>query len=97
MRKSQTTTINIFLLVLFYIAKFIFCKLIYWRFTFGNFVNLYLEKLSLYCYICITVFFVWKVIGSAVVKENFWCILYKPYIPYIYCKIDFQTKHILST
>ena len=42
-------------------------------------------------------FFVWQVIGSAVVKENFWCILYKPYILYTYCKIYFQAKYILST
>ena len=44
MRESQTTT-SIFLLVLFSIEKFIFCQ------------KIYLEELSLYCYICITVFF----------------------------------------
>ena len=41
MRKSQTTA---FLLLLFYIEKFIFCQ------------KIYVEKLSLYFYICITVF-----------------------------------------
>ena len=41
MRKSQTT---VFLLLLFYLGKFIFCE------------TTYLEKLKLYCYICITVF-----------------------------------------
>ena len=51
MRKGQTTTINISLFLLFYIEKFMFCK------------RTYLEKRSLYCYICITVFCVagyWK-------------------------------------
>ena len=41
MRKSQTTKISF---LLFYIKKFIFC------------LKTYLEKLSLYCYICNTVF-----------------------------------------
>ena len=45
---------NSFLLLLFYIGKFIFCQ------------KTYLEKLSLYCYICFTVFFTWQVIGNAV-------------------------------
>ena len=31
MRKSQTKTINIFLLLFFYIEKFIFCQKIYWE------------------------------------------------------------------
>ena len=53
MRKRQTTTI-FFLLLFFYIEKFIFCQ------------KTYLEKLSLYCYICFTVFFTWQVIGNAV-------------------------------
>ena len=44
MRENQTTT-SIFLLVLFSIEKFIFCQ------------KIYLEELSLYCYICIRVFF----------------------------------------
>ena len=53
MRKRQTTTV-FFLLLFFYIEKFIFCQ------------KTYLEKLSLYCYICFTVFFTWQVIGNAV-------------------------------
>ena len=51
MRKSQITA---FLLLLFYIGKFIFCQ------------KTYLEKPSLYCYICFTVFSTWQVIGNAV-------------------------------
>ena len=43
-RKSQTTIIDTFLLLLCLIEKFMFC----WE--------TYLEKFSLYCYICITVF-----------------------------------------
>ena len=45
MKKSQTKA---FLLLLFYIAKFIFCQ------------KTYLEKSSLYWYICITIFSHWK-------------------------------------
>ena len=45
MRKSQTAVINIFfLLLLLYLKKFMFCQ------------KTYLEKLSLYYYICIKVF-----------------------------------------
>ena len=56
MRKSQTTTINIFfLLLLFYTEKFMFCQ------------KTYLEKLSLYCYIYNTVF-PRQLIGNAVIK-----------------------------
>ena len=44
MRKSQTITKNIFLLLLFYIEKYMFYE------------KTYFAKLSLYCYICITVF-----------------------------------------
>ena len=44
MRKSQTAKINVFLLLLFYIEKF----------TKNLLENIYLEKLSLYCYIRIS-------------------------------------------
>ena len=50
MRKSQTTAFYFY----FFIGKFIFC----WK--------TYLEKLSLYCYICFIVFFTRQVIGNAV-------------------------------
>ena len=50
MRKSQTTAFYVY----FFIGKFIFC----WK--------TYLEKLSLYCYICFIVFFTRQVIGNAV-------------------------------
>ena len=43
--QSQTTATNIFLLLLFYIEKIIFCY------------KTYLEKFSLYWHICITVIF----------------------------------------
>ena len=49
---------NIFLLLLFYLERFIYCS------------KTYLEKLNLYCYICITVVFAWKVIGNAVTKHR---------------------------
>ena len=52
--KNEKKSNNSFLLLLFYIGKFIFCQ------------KTYLEKLSLYCYICFTVFFTWQVIGNAV-------------------------------
>ena len=45
---------NSFLLLLFHVGKLTFCQ------------KLYLEKRSLYCYICFTVFFTWQVIGNAV-------------------------------
>ena len=51
MRKSQKTA---FYFYFFYIGKFIFCQ------------KTYLEKPSLYCYICFTVFSTWQVIGNAV-------------------------------
>ena len=44
MEKSQTGTISIYLFLLFYIENFIFYS------------KTYLEKFSLSCYICITVF-----------------------------------------
>ena len=43
-RKNQTATINIFLLLLFYVEEFIF------------YLKTFLKKLTLYCYVCITVF-----------------------------------------
>ena len=43
MRKIQTATKNVVLLLLFYIEKIIF----YWK--------TYLQKLSLYCFTCVTV------------------------------------------
>ena len=43
-RKSQTVIINIILLLLFHIEKFIFCQ------------KTFLRKLNLHCYICIIVF-----------------------------------------
>ena len=52
--KNEKKSNNSFLLLLFYIGKFIFCQ------------KTYLEKLSLYCYICFTVFFTWQVIGNVV-------------------------------
>ena len=53
--KNEKKSNNSFLLLLFYIGKFIFCQ------------KTYLEKLSLYCYICFTVFFfTWQVIGNSV-------------------------------
>ena len=52
--KNEKKSNNSFLLLLFYIGKFIFCQ------------KTYLEKLSLYCYICITVFFTQQVVGNAV-------------------------------
>ena len=58
MRKSQTTTTNVFLLLRFDIEKFMFYS------------ETYFEKLSLYCYIYITVFFAWQVIGNAVINTN---------------------------
>ena len=54
MRKSQTTTINIFWL--FYRKIYIYSKI-------------YFEKRSLYCYICIS-FFAGQVIGNAVIKHQ---------------------------
>ena len=51
MRKSQTRAI--------YFYFFIFCKFIFCQKT-------YLQKLSLYCYICFTVFFTSQVIGNVV-------------------------------
>ena len=53
-KKNEKRSNNSFLLVLFYIAIFIFCY------------KTYLEKPSLYCYICFKVFFTWQVIGNAV-------------------------------
>ena len=32
--------------------------------------KIHLEKLNLYCYICITAFFAWQVIGIAVLKRH---------------------------
>ena len=52
--KNEKKSNNSFLLLLFYIGKFTFCQ------------KTYLDKLSLYCYICFTVFFTWQVIGNAV-------------------------------
>ena len=52
--KNEKKSNNSFLLLLFYIGKFIFCQ------------KTYLEKLSLYCFICFTVFFTLQVIGNAV-------------------------------
>ena len=44
MRKRQKITINIFIPLFFYIEKIIFCY------------KTYLEKPSLYCYICMSFF-----------------------------------------
>ena len=44
MRKSKITTINVCLLLLFYLEQLLFCQ------------KTYLENLISYCYICITVF-----------------------------------------
>ena len=52
--KNEKKSNNSLLLLLFYIGKFIFCQ------------KTYFEKLSLYCYICFTVFFTWQVIENAV-------------------------------
>ena len=63
MRKSHTTTINIILLLLFYIEKFIFCQ------------KSYLEKVSLYCYICATIFCVlgyWKCSNKTPMPMQIW-------------------------
>ena len=43
LRKSQITTVNIFIVSFFYIEKLIFCQ------------KTYLGKLNVYCFICITV------------------------------------------
>ena len=82
MRKSETTTINIFLLLLSDIEKFIYFTILY--------IKTYLEKLSL-LHLCYS-YFGWQVIGNAVMKYQhpyrYALVLYKPYFDPKYLAMD---------
>ena len=54
--EKKSATINIFLLLLFYVSKIIFCQ------------KTYLEKLTFYCYICIAVASCGRLLKIAVIK-----------------------------